>query len=71
MSERRAGVRVRHFRQILLWPLQLMPVREGSQIQEPLGICSRSQATISRGARSGTSSAAIPRNSRSGTTASS
>jgi len=25
--------RVRHFRQILLWPLQLMPIREGSQIQ--------------------------------------
>jgi hypothetical protein len=26
--------RVRHFRQILLWPLQLMPIREGSQIQK-------------------------------------
>lgn len=26
--------RVRHFRQILLWPLQLMPIREGAQIQE-------------------------------------
>jgi hypothetical protein len=25
--------RVRHFRQILLWPLQLMPLREDSQIQ--------------------------------------
>jgi hypothetical protein len=25
---------VRHFRQILLWPLQLMPIREGSQIQK-------------------------------------
>jgi CorA-like Mg2+ transporter protein len=25
--------RLRHFRQILLWPLQLMPLREGSQIQ--------------------------------------
>jgi hypothetical protein len=25
---------VRHFRQILLWPLQLAPVREGAQIQE-------------------------------------
>jgi len=25
---------VRHFRQILLWPLQLMPIRPGSQIQE-------------------------------------
>ncbi|MGH7949405.1 MAG: hypothetical protein ACREQF_09290 [Candidatus Binataceae bacterium] len=24
---------VRHFRQILLWPLQLMPLREGTQIQ--------------------------------------
>jgi hypothetical protein len=27
------GKRVRHYRQILLWPLQLMPIREGSQIQ--------------------------------------
>jgi hypothetical protein len=26
--------RVRHFRQILLWPLQLMPIRASSQIQE-------------------------------------
>ena len=25
---------VRHFRQILLWPVQLAPIREGSQIQE-------------------------------------
>ena len=25
---------VRHFRQILLWPLQLMPIREGDQIQK-------------------------------------
>jgi len=25
--------RVRHLRQVLLWPLQLMPIREGSQIQ--------------------------------------
>ena len=25
---------VRHFRQILLWPLQLMPIHEGAQIQE-------------------------------------
>jgi hypothetical protein len=25
---------VRHFRQILLWPLQLMPIREGAQIQK-------------------------------------
>ena len=24
---------VRHFRQILMWPLQLMPVREGEQVQ--------------------------------------
>src|SRR5439155_18741248 len=26
---------VRQFREILLWPLQLMPVKEGAQIQEP------------------------------------
>jgi hypothetical protein len=25
---------VRHFRQILLWPLQLMPIREGAQVQK-------------------------------------
>jgi hypothetical protein len=25
---------VKHYRQILLWPLQLMPIREGSQIQK-------------------------------------
>lgn len=25
---------VKHFRQILVWPLQLMPIREGSQIQK-------------------------------------
>jgi len=25
---------VRHFRQIVLWPLQLMPLREGAQIQQ-------------------------------------
>ena len=27
------GKLVRHFRQILLWPLQLVPIREGEQIQ--------------------------------------
>ena len=26
---------VRHFREILIWPLQLQPIRRGSQIQEP------------------------------------
>ena len=25
---------VRHFRQILLWPLQLMPIQENAQIQK-------------------------------------
>ena len=29
------AINVRHFRQILLWPLQLMPIRPGTQIQEP------------------------------------
>jgi hypothetical protein len=29
---------VHHFRQILIWPLQVMPIREGSQIQEPWDI---------------------------------
>jgi len=35
MTEEPAQKNVRHFRQILLWPLQLMPIREGSQIQKP------------------------------------
>ena len=29
---------VRHFRQILVWPLQLMPIRESWQIHEPWDI---------------------------------
>jgi CorA-like Mg2+ transporter protein len=29
-----SAMSVRHFRQILLWPLQLMPIRRGTQIQE-------------------------------------
>src|SRR5207237_1859019 len=34
MSEHRDGsTLVRHFRQILLWPMQLAPLREGAQIQ--------------------------------------
>src|SRR6187455_962028 len=32
---------VRHFRQILIWPLQLMPIRAGEQIQEPWEILER------------------------------
>ncbi len=35
MSEDRASEKlVRHFRQILLWPLQVMPIREGTQVQK-------------------------------------
>ena len=34
---------VRHFRQILIWPLQLMPIREGSQIQEPWDMLQQSK----------------------------
>ena len=34
---------VRHFRQILIWPLQVMPIREGAQIQEPWDILQSSQ----------------------------
>ena len=34
---------VRQFRQILLWPLQIMPIREGAQIQEPWDILLRTQ----------------------------
>ena len=33
MSDAAAAKRVRHFRQILLWPLQLMPLKEGTQVQ--------------------------------------
>ena len=33
MSDAAAAKRVRHFRQILLWPLQLMPLKEGNQVQ--------------------------------------
>jgi hypothetical protein len=34
LSEDRASQKlVRHFRQTLLWPLQLMPIREGAQVQ--------------------------------------
>jgi len=32
---------VRQFRQILIWPLQLMPIRAGEQIQEPWEILER------------------------------
>ncbi len=32
--QRPSDKRVQHFRQILVWPLQLMPIREGSQIQK-------------------------------------
>ena len=32
---------VRHFRQILIWPLQLMPIREGEQIREPWELLER------------------------------
>src|SRR5437762_10550545 len=35
---------VRHFRQILIWPLQVMPIREGSQIQEPWDILQDSES---------------------------
>ena len=33
MADARTPPLVRHFRQILVWPLQLMPIREGAQIQ--------------------------------------
>ena len=33
MSETQAAVTVRRFREILLWPVQLMPLEEGAQIQ--------------------------------------
>ena len=32
---------VRHFRQIVLWPLQLAPIREGAQIQEHWEVLAR------------------------------
>ncbi len=33
-AERDEPISVRHFRQILLWPLQLMPLKRGAQIQK-------------------------------------
>ena len=35
---------VRHFRQILLWPLQLMPIRKGAQIQRHWELLERDAA---------------------------
>ena len=35
---------VRQFRQILLWPLQLMPLKEGAQIQEPWDLLTKPDA---------------------------
>ena len=34
MADRQSNPLVRHFRQILLWPLQLMPAQPGAQIQK-------------------------------------
>jgi len=36
--------RVRHFRQIIIWPLQLLPIRKGAQIQEPWQVLEQSGA---------------------------
>ncbi|HEX6828575.1 MAG TPA: hypothetical protein VF104_06310, partial [Burkholderiales bacterium] len=33
MSDPGADKLVRHFRQVLLWPLQLMPLADGAQVQ--------------------------------------
>ena len=41
---RNGGKRVRHFRQILLWPLQLVPIHEGAQIQEHWSLLEREGA---------------------------
>ena len=58
---------VRHFRQILVWPLQLMPLRPGEPLQRHWERCPRFAWAI-RGTKSTMSSVAIPGNSRSGTT---
>ena len=53
MSDAAAAKRVRQFRQILLWPLQLMPLKEGNQIQrhwEVLNSARRGQS-VARGRR--------------------
>lgn len=39
-----ASKKVGHFRQILLWPLQLMPIREGAQIQKHWELLERPDA---------------------------
>ena len=33
MSDAAAPIVVRHFRQVVLWPLQLMPLKPGVQVQ--------------------------------------
>jgi hypothetical protein len=35
--------RVRHFRQILIWPLQVMPIRVGDQVQEAWDVLERTE----------------------------
>ena len=61
---------VRQFRQILLWPLQLMPLKEGAQIQEYWDLLATSGAD-DHGTSCATSSAAIRSNSSNVITASS
>ena len=61
---------VGHFRQILLWPLQLVPIREGAQIQEHWELLEREAADNPWGEVRDEFSCA-PANSRSGITASS
>jgi len=45
MQDIRSDKRVRRFRQILLWPLQLMPLRVGSQIQRHWEVLDRDTAS--------------------------
>ena len=62
---------VRHFRQIVVWPLQLMPLRRGEQVQRHWEALETIAGGQSLAARSSTSSGRIRRISRSGTTRSS
>ena len=63
MSDAAAAKLVRQFRQMLLWPLQLRPLREGDQIQRHWEVL-QSQARTTRGARSIDEFAGAPDNSR-------
>jgi hypothetical protein len=66
-----ADQRVSHFRQILMWPLQLMPLPADAPIDSHSQLLEAASMPTIRGMNSSTSSPATPVNSTSATTASS